>query len=164
MKILKNLLPLAVLSVLLGSCASMQTTNPDNSLLLVMVERVSVSKNDLFVYYRLKGEGLSLNIDPLIKFQQFNSLKPGSYLVDKVQSMYIKTGKPGNLNGTRLPFVLEPNTVTVFPFKVVMILNKEGSVIKSQGYRFERLTTRDETECEEYIASQERYAGLAVRK
>ena len=44
----------------------------------------------------------------------------------------------------------------------VMILNKEGSVIKSQGYRFERLTTRDETECEEYIASQERYAGLRI--
>lgn len=158
------MIALTLVIALFGSCATSQHTNADNSLLLMMIGRTSVSRNDLFVYYQVQGDDFKLKVDPLTEFQQYNMMEPGIYYSKKIQSVYIKSGKLGHSNDFGSAFTLQPNTVTIFPYKFNMILNMEGGRVKSQSYKLIKLTAEDYAACDAYIASQKRYEGLAVRK
>lgn len=153
---------LLALSLTAVSCASISYTNPDNSLLLVLTDRSSLQKSDLFVYYSIKGPDFSFKIDPMKKFQQINLMKPGEYQTTDVQSTYIRSGKKGNSFSHRSNFELVPNTVSIYPYKVTLELKPNSKGGTSQHINLTRLTAAELEECEQYIASQPRYEGLAV--
>ncbi len=164
MRRISVLAALAAAVVALSSCASTQSVNPDNSLLVMMIDRESVSKSDLFVKYKMKGEGFELKVDPLKKFQQYNMMAPGLYTVKSIQSIYIQSGQVSKSWNYGNAFSLEPNTVTIFPGKFVMDLTKGSDGRSWQSWKVQMLTLAEIKEIEEYIASQPRYAGLAIRK
>ena len=146
-----------VLSFGMVSCASMNNTNIDNSLLIIINENETNKRNDSFVYYRYRGDTFSIKINVMEKYQKINYFKPGFYTIKSMESVYIKTDSVARKFPFLINFNLKKDSVTIFPYKTVITLKNNKQYVD-----FVKLTTSDYTKCEEYINTQERYNGLAI--
>lgn len=155
---------LVVASVLaLASCATAGNTNADNSLMIVYTERPPVDTNELYVYFSMKGENFSFKIDPKKLYQQVNTLKPGSYTVKNATAMYYENDSVAGLFPMSFSFKLEQNTVSVLPLKFETEMIKTADGREAQSFNFAPLTPEEFEKTKEFIASNKRYDGLAVK-
>ena len=151
------LLFILVVVFLLGSCASMDNTNYDNSLMILLNENETSSRNDAFVYYRFKGQNLTLKINVMEKYQKINYLKPQQYMITNFEAMYINDDSIAQTYPMPVKFELLSNTVFIFPYKTVTTMKNS-----KQWINLVKLTELDYKKCEEYILTKERYNNLQV--
>lgn len=142
---------------ILSSCASMDNTNYDNSLMILLNENETTSRSDAFVYYRFRGPNITLKINVMEKYQRFNYLKPSQYKITNFEAMYIKDGSIAQTYPILSEFELLKDSVYIFPYKTVTTMKG-----KTQLIGLVKLTESDYKKCEEYISSQERYNNLRI--
>ncbi len=140
------------------SCATMGSANTDNSLLLLVNENETMERGNAFGYYQFKGENVTLKIDVMQKYQQINYYKPGVYAIKNFECIYIKDDSIANTSSCPIKFELQKDTVFVFPYKTVTTMTAKG-----QSIRLLPLTEADKKKCEDFIKTQKRYTGLAVK-
>lgn len=116
------------------------------------------------MYYTLTGPNSQMKIDPMRNFQQINLMKPGDYLTTAVKATYIESGRPGSKFDFKAFFTLEPNTVTIYPAKVILSLKPNDKGGKTQWINLQPMTQADYAECEAFIAKNDRYVGLSVKR
>lgn len=121
---MKNILKIITfISIFLTGCAGLPKNSNDTGVLFIPIERDYKAGDAPYVKYRIEytnGNGNRVFYITLTKdFSIIKNLTPGKYTVEKVQPVYIKSGKRFSSMWSRLdPFEIKPGQITISPKKL----------------------------------------------
>lgn len=140
-------------SIILVSCASMlpKPESPDDTLLVIIAVRdlsnlgghVTMSFSHLEL--TIKGMDTPVRISGE-SYRFINNLAPGIHETVTIQEIYSDTyethyvGSELKPASFRVPFVLKPGTITIFPAKFVLVTERTGEHQFSSGWDIKKIT------------------------
>lgn len=92
---MKNIFPGIFILIFLVGCAGLPKNTNDTGVLYIPIERDYKAGDSPYVKYRIEyAQGTrAFYITPTKDFTIIKNLTPGSYYIEKIQPVYIKSGK-----------------------------------------------------------------------
>lgn len=152
------LMVIVCIGILFTGCSSVNIgKNADNAYLVVMVEISDSDKALVHTRYQMLGKDFSFTVNPKVRFNEFSHLKLTDSQITQVEMQYIDSRERYKSAPFDMLFKMNANAVTVFPYKFIVTMKGTW-----QSWNVQKMQGADYLACKEFIAKQEKYAGLDV--